>query len=550
MTGSSLAPLQRFLKQQEVAALLEDFEGLLPGCHLALIGADGRLFAGNGDWSPAQIAQSLAQTREGQMVDSADLILRPLRVQSQLLGVLAARRDQRDARPNPQERQALRSLHRSLTLLLGNALETRGVVDATEERYREINLLYHIGETIGVCLDEKEVPQRVLSEAERFIQADAGMLLLPATHTPGTAGSQDVLHVKASFGDPGSAEALQRVSGAVSDRVYQTGQPAIVTPPFSPGPAARAGGKLGGVLCVPLKTCDRTLGVIVLGRLPDRPVFAAGDEKLAMALAGQAAIAVETVRLHAEEIKRQRLEEELAIGRQIQLSLLPAACPVVPGWEFAAFYQAARQVGGDLYDFFELPGQPGRLGLVIADVTGKGVPAALFMAFSRTVIRMESMTGRDPAAVLERANRSIIQDSRSGLFLSAFYATLDTRNGRLVYANGGHNRPLWLRAATGEPQELTSRSVILGMFEDVALEERQIDVAPGDLLVFYTDGVTEAMNAAGELFGEGRLQATVAANQGASAQQVLEAIIDALKTFTGDTPQSDDLTLFVVKREA
>jgi len=546
MTGSSLTPLQRYLKQQEVAALLEDFEGLLPGCHLALIGADGRLFAGDGEWSPAQLARCLAQVREGQMVDSADLILQPLRVQSQLLGVLATRRDQRDARPNPGEKQALRSLHRSLTLLLGNALETRDVVDATEERYREINLLYHIGETIGVCLDEKEVPQRVLREAERFIQADAGTLLLPATHTPRTAGSQAVLHVKASFGAPGSVEALQRVSGAVSDRVYQTGQPAIVTPPFSPGSAAGA----GGVLCVPLKTCERTLGVIVLGRLPDRPVFTAGDEKLAMALAGQAAIAVETVRLHAEEIKRQRLEEELAIGRQIQLSLLPASCPVVPGWEFAAVYQAARQVGGDLYDFFELPGQPGRLGLVIADVTGKGVPAALFMAFSRTVIRMESMTSRTPAAVLERANRSIIQDSRSGLFLSAFYATLDTRNGRLVYANGGHNRPLWLRATTAEPQELTSRSVILGMFEDIALEERQIDVAPGDLLVFYTDGVTEAMNAAGELFGEERLQATVTANQSASAQQVLEAIIDALKTFTGDTPQSDDLTLCVVRREA
>ncbi|MCP4516289.1 MAG: SpoIIE family protein phosphatase, partial [Delftia sp.] len=220
------------------------------------------------------------------------------------------------------------------------------------------------------------------------------------------------------------------------------------------------------------------LGVIALGRLAEQPVFTAGDEKLLMALAAQAAIAIETVRLHLEQVERQRLEEELAIGRQIQLSLLPEACPVIPGWEFAAVYQAARQVGGDLYDFFTLPDQPLQLGMVIADVTGKGVPAALFMAFGRTVIRMESRTGRNPAAVLEQVNRLILQDGRSRLFLTAFYATLDTHSGRLLYANGGHNWPLWLQSATGECQKLKSRSFLLGAFEDIELEERQIDVAP------------------------------------------------------------------------
>jgi sigma-B regulation protein RsbU (phosphoserine phosphatase) len=127
------------------------------------------------------------------------------------------------------------------------------------------------------------------------------------------------------------------------------------------------------------------------------------------------------------------------VARQIQLSLLPASYPKLPGWEFAAVYQAARQVGGDLYDFIELPAASPQLGLLIADVTGKGVPAALFMAFSRTIIRTEAMISRNPATVLERANRLIVHDNRSRLLLTAFYCLLDSHTGRLIYANAGHN---------------------------------------------------------------------------------------------------------------
>ncbi len=551
MVHSNLVPLHRLLKRREIAALLGDFEGLLPGCNLALIGADGRLFVGSGEWSQVEMVEFLAQASEGQMVDTADLLLQPLVVESQLMGVVVARCPQRGSSPGPgpQEKHALRCLGRALMLLLVNALETRDVVDETVERYREINLLYHIGETIGACLDPEEVRELVLREARRFIRAEAGMVLLPTTRAPTAGEGTGDLDVKASFGTSDCAEALHRVSGYVVGQVYQTGQPAIVTPPFSPQQVEDAGGDIGALLCVPLKMRERTLGVILLGRLTEQPVFTAGDEKLFMALAGQAAIAIETVRLHLEEVKRKRLEEELAIGRQIQLGLLPETCPVVSGWEFAAVYQAARQVGGDVYDFFELPDQPHRLGLVIADVTGKGVPAALFMAFSRAIIRTESMAGRNPAVVLERANRLIVQGSHSRLFLSAFYATLDTHSGRLVYANGGHNQPLWLRVATGECQALMARSFILGMFKDIELEERQIDIACGDLLIFYTDGVTEVRDASGQLFGEERLRVTVAANPDASAQQVLQAIVEAVRTFAGDTPQSDDLTLFVVKRQ-
>jgi sigma-B regulation protein RsbU (phosphoserine phosphatase) len=253
-------------------------------------------------------------------------------------------------------------------------------------------------------------------------------------------------------------------------------------------------------------------------------------------------------RLLDEEVKRQRLEEELAIGRQIQLSLLPARCPDIPGWEFTAVYRAARQVGGDLYDFIASPDDPHHLNIVIADVTGKGIPAALFMAFSRTIIRAESRAGHSPATTLQRANQFILQDIHYRLFLSIFYATLDTRSGRLVYANGGHDWPLWRRSQSGEIETLGASGLLLGVFKDVRLEERDIEVAPGDFLIFYTDGLTEARNAAGEFFGQERLTETIGTTAPPSADHLLRTIVDAVENFTGATPRADDFTLVIVKR--
>ena len=254
--------------------------------------------------------------------------------------------------------------------------------------------------------------------------------------------------------------------------------------------------------------------------------------------------------LMEDEVRRQRLEEELAIGRQIQLSLLPDKCPDIPGWEITAVYQAARQVGGDLYDFILPPDDPNILNLVIADVTGKGVPAALFMAFSRTIIRAEAAHGLGPAATLMKANHFIVSDIRSRLFLSAFYASLDTQTGRMVFANGGHDWPLLLCASTNEVRELRIPGLVLGAFPKVLLEEAEITVAPGDALIFYTDGVTEARNADGQFFGEERLKATLAAHRGAGAEELLQSVVTAVAQFVGSTPQSDDFTLVIVKRQA
>jgi len=398
-------------------------------------------------------------------------------------------------------------------------------------------------------LDLDDVVGYVVEEARRLLQADACAILLPG---------EDPDHLVFSAASGWRFDPVANQRQMITDEhngpglVMRTQQPLLVedieaSDPGTWGADWVLAEGFRGHAVVPLVVDDRSIGVLMMDTRQPR-LLNEDEVRFLRLMANQAAIAIEKARLHREEIERQRLEKELEVSRQIQLGLLPKDCPVVPGWEFAVVYQAARQVGGDFYDFLELPDEPGRLGLVIADVADKGVPAALMMALSRTMVRTAAADGRRPSAALGLANELILKHSRTDLFVSAVYATLDIHTGMLTYANAGHSRPLWLKSSSGEIQELAARGIILGVFEDVELEEREIDVAPGDILVFHTDGVTEAMDSDGQQFGQERLRAAVAATPDAGAQQILSAVVDAVNAFADNAPQSDDLTLLVVKR--
>ena len=242
--------------------------------------------------------------------------------------------------------------------------------------------------------------------------------------------------------------------------------------------------------------------------------------------------------------------EDLAVARQIQMSLLPEAWPKVSGWEFAAAYQAARIVGGDLYDFIELPGSPRRIGVLIADVSGKGAAAALFMAHSRAIIRAAALDQSGPALTLGVANDRILKDNQAGLFVSAFYAVLELDSGRLTYANAGHPRPLWWQAPLRRLSELDGNEIVLGVTADAAYAERSLDLAPDDRLVLYTDGITEATNVDLELFDVERLKAATGAAIAGNPARIVQAVLDAVNDFSGDAPQADDFTLVAIQRLA
>jgi sigma-B regulation protein RsbU (phosphoserine phosphatase) len=433
---------------------------------------------------------------------------------------------------------------------MGIALERARLYDLLHERrIDEQSALLNLSNQLLSRLDLDDVIDYLVEEVPCLLQADAAALLLPADEP-------DMLAFYATYGwrsDPVAAgyrvSADQRSSPGLA---MHTRQPVLVRDVEQDLSMVECstwlhGEGFRGHAVVPLIAEQAAIGALMIDMREPR-LLDEEEVRLLRLLANQAAIAIVKARLHQEELKQRQVEKELAVARQIQLSLLPRSSLAVPGWEFAEFYQPAQSVGGDFYDFFELPGEPGRLGLVIADVAGKGVPAALFMALSRTMIRTAGMGGRAPAATLLRANRLILNDSRAEMFLTAFYAELDTRSGRLAYARAGHDRPLWWHAATGDLDELDADGIVLGALEAIDLEECAIDLAPGDLVLAYTDGVTDAMDGTGERFGIERLRAAVAADPTGSARQVLSGVVRAVSEFTGDTPQFDDLTLVVVKR--
>ncbi|MFN8457603.1 MAG: GAF domain-containing SpoIIE family protein phosphatase [Anaerolineae bacterium] len=434
---------------------------------------------------------------------------------------------------------------------MGIALERARLFDLLrEQRVHEQAALLDLSNRLLGETDLDSLICCLVEEVQRLLQADACALLLPD-------GKSDSLIFRAASGwrfDPVAAQ--RRVpadSRSGSGLVMETQEPLLVEDqqtndptPWTANWITAEGFRSHAV--VPLVVEGRSIGVLMVDTR--RPRRLTEDEvRFLCLMANQAAIAIEKARLHQEALNRQRLEEEMAVGRQIQFSLLPEACPLIPGWELAAFYQPARQVGGDFYDFFDLPGEPNRLGMVIADVADKGVAAALFMALSRSIIRGKAIVpDANPAAVLKRANRLILKDSRARLFVTACYAVLNTLTGSLTYSLAGHNRPLWWQADTQLCVELTGRGTVLGIFDEVELEEHTVTLAPSDVLVFYTDGIIEAMDSGHRLFGEKRLQAVICEHAAAGPQEIIDAIIVAVQSFTGGGPPSDDLTLFVVKR--
>lgn len=469
----------------------------------------------------------------------------PLRVGNRLLGIINVAGPDWSAF-SPEALTLLTSVGHQM----GIAVERARLFDLLQDRrLHEQAALLELSNQLLSRRDLDDLIQYLVQAVRELLGVDACALLLPAEQ-PG------YLVFRAVSGwrhDPvANRQRVPADERSGSGRAMLTQQPILYEDIQTEDPTSwtadwwQAEGFRGHAV-MPLIVELRSIGALLIDMRQPR-LLTEDEMRFLRLMANQAAMAIEQARLHREEVERQRLEKELAVARDIQLSLLPEMCPEISGWEFAASYQAASLVGGDFYDFFELPGAAGQLGLVIADVAGKGVPAAIFMALCRTIIRTTALSGRSPAETLKRTNELILKDSQASRFVSVFYAALDTTTGRMVYANGGHNWPLYWQAATGEFRQLVARGTVLGAFDEVNIAEYALDVAPGDAVIFYTDGVTEAMNARGELFGEERLQAAAAAGPGAGALQTVGNIVKAVGGFTGPTPQSDDITLLVVKR--
>jgi serine phosphatase RsbU (regulator of sigma subunit) len=245
------------------------------------------------------------------------------------------------------------------------------------------------------------------------------------------------------------------------------------------------------------------------------------------------------------EQAQAQLREELEVARALQSAILPAAFPDRPGCEGAARMTPATTMGGDFYDYIELP--DGRVGLVMADVSGKGVPAAFFMAVSRTNLREIAARHADPGACLAEVNDALCTQNPMDLFVTVFYGILDPVSGELRYANGGHNPPYVMRAGGGIDALDGAGGLVLGAMPGVTYPEHRLQLQPGDHLVLFTDGVTEAFNAAEEAYGVERLKAEIAAHGHGPSAALVERICGSVASFAGRAPQSDDITLTVLR---
>jgi len=313
-------------------------------------------------------------------------------------------------------------------------------------------------------------------------------------------------------------------------------------------PALQALKAAGVKIAVPLVSQGELVGLLNLGPRLSEQDYSTDDRGLLNTLATQSAPAVRVAQLVRDQQTQaranERIQHELRVAQLIQKTLLPKDLPALPGWQVTAYYQAARQVGGDFYDFIYF--DDGRLGLVIGDVTDKGVPAALLMATTRSVLRAIAQRLVAPGQVLERVNEVLYPDIPPKMFVTCLYALLDPDNGHLQFANAGHDLP-YHRHTTGEVTELRATGMPLGLMPGMHYEEKEVWLAPGEIILFHSDGIVEAHNEHREMFGFPRLMRLVGEHE--DGKTLKEFVLDDLAAFTGaDWEQEDDITMVTLQR--
>jgi phosphoserine phosphatase RsbU/P len=411
----------------------------------------------------------------------------------------------------------------------------------------KLRMLLDITKKISRSLDLQEVLNLVMDTLDSLIPYDAAgiFVLKPVDSAVGEGEAPRVFKAEAVRGyDIDELTGLHLKMGeGLLGHVALTAEP-IISPDVRKSPIyINARGATRSEMVAPIIANTEVIGAFDL-ESDELNAYSDDDLQVLMLLASQVAIIIEKVMLHEQLIEKKRLEGQLEVARQVQLELLPAKDPQLEGYDISAYNFPTEEVSGDYYDWVKI--YDDQIGLVIADVSGKGVPAALLMAFLRASLRAATHIGYSPHISMAKVNYLLWESIERNQFVTAFYGILDVTNKTLSYTNAGHNPPLLLDK-DGNFEFIERGSLPLGMFKDTRYHEYYLTTKPGDMLVLYTDGVTEARSPGGEEFGRNRLAEAVKKNRNLVARELISAVQRDVVEWTDGQGAGDDVTFFVIK---
>jgi phosphoserine phosphatase RsbU/P len=431
------------------------------------------------------------------------------------------------------------------------------------------DFLHGLGEAFRETIKPHDLHRLIVEGATRILDAHGGALyltdrsgnkLVPVFLSKGcpplVAVPGQILHQSATT--PPALEAFLRMHNIAPHEgligtVWQTAQPVILTDvkevPELAGLSETPLGT-GSLMATPLLYGKQNMGVLALGNRPTGAPFSQSDFVVFKSIAEQSAFALYNAIIYSEANEKKRLDHDLEIARDIQRTLLPEKSPAIPGFEIAGINIPARQVSGDYFDYLRVDEH--HLGLAIADVSGKGVPASLIMAICRSVLRSQAPQNASPADVLKAVNRQLYPDIKEDMFISMAYLVVDHSTGVVTIARAGHDAPLLYRRGPQTVELMKPPGMVVGIDSgsvfDRITNDFTIPMAEDDCLVLYTDGVTEALDAEGFEFGIDRMIQSVQASAAHGASAIITRLIDDVRNFVGAHPQNDDITLITIRK--
>lgn len=421
----------------------------------------------------------------------------------------------------------------------------------SEKKYQ---LLLGIAHAISGTFDPNEILGHLLDVVGSVVAYDAGGIFVVnrsdvvADAKPLRLGQAPaaIVGMSARGFDPRPVEddPMRRLGRGIVGHVIRTGEPVIVADVRSDPRYVEGRRRTRSEIAVPITMGGQAIGALNL-ESDGVSSFDDTDLEVLRFFADAAAISIEKAVLHRHLLEKRRIEEQLDVARDVQARLLPATSPIVAGFDMAGLCLPTFDIGGDYFDF--VPLAEGRLGVVVADVSGKGIGAALIMSAFRAVLRSHAQAAASPDELMRTVNRLLPDSTGAKAFVTAVYGVLEPLSGRFCYANCGHSPPVVLRV-DGRAEELTEGGPLLGVFDPVDIRAGEITIGPGDVLVIYTDGVTETATADNEEFGVARLIATVAGARRAAVSTILDNVVQATRRFSEAPDQRDDLTLVVIRR--